>query len=61
MFFVHGLHKQQEYCLSFAQILSSRYQSIIDDRMKIKRISDEINVLEENRPEKQHCPVMKDQ
>ena len=31
--FVHGIHRQREYCLSGAQILSSRYQSWIDDGM----------------------------
>ena len=30
---VHGIHKQKEYCLSVAQILTSRYQSRIDGRM----------------------------
>ena len=27
VFFVHGIHRQKEYCLSVAQILSSWYQS----------------------------------
>ena len=31
--FVLGIHRQKEYCLSVAQILSSRYQSRIDDGM----------------------------
>ena len=31
--FVHGIHKQKEYCLSVTQILTSRYQSLIDDGM----------------------------
>ena len=40
MIFVHGIHKQKEYCLSFAQ-------SQTDDRMQIECTSDMINVLEE--------------
>ena len=27
MIFVHGIHRQKEYCLSVALILTSRYQS----------------------------------
>ena len=30
---VHGIQKQKEHCLSVVQILTSRYQSRIDDRM----------------------------
>ena len=33
VFFVCGIHRQKEYCLSVARILSSRYQSWIDDGM----------------------------
>ena len=33
MIIVHGIHRQKEYCLSVAQILTSRYQSRIDDGM----------------------------
>ena len=33
VFFVHRIHRNEEYCLSFAQILSSRYQSWIRDGM----------------------------
>ena len=29
--FPHGIHKQKEDCLSVAQTLTSRYQSLIDD------------------------------
>ena len=46
MVFVHGFQRQREYCLSVAQILTSRYQSRIDDRMSIDCTSDMINVLE---------------
>ena len=31
VFFILGIHKQKEYCLSVAQILTSWYQSWIDD------------------------------
>ena len=47
MVFVHGIHRQNEYCLSVAQILTSWYQSRIDDGMQIDRTSDLINVLDE--------------
>ena len=33
MVFVHGIHKQKEYCLSVAQNLTSGYQSRTDDGM----------------------------
>ena len=45
--FVHGIHKQKEYCLSVVQILTTRYQSRIDDGMQKDCTSDMINVLEE--------------
>ena len=42
--------------------LTSRYQSIVDDRMKITRTSNMVNMMEERiRAELQHCLVMKDQ
>ena len=44
---VHGIHRQKEHCLSVAQILTSRYQSRIDDGMLIDCTSDMIIVLEE--------------
>ena len=37
--FASGINGQEEYCLSSAQILTSKYQSIVDDRVKIKRAS----------------------
>ena len=37
--FVFGINRQKEYCLSLAWILTSRYQSVVDDRMKIERTS----------------------
>ena len=30
---VHGIHKEKEHCLSVVQILTSKYQSRIDDGM----------------------------
>ena len=33
MIFVHGIHRQKEYCLSVAQILTFQYESRIDDEM----------------------------
>ena len=38
---------QKESCLSVAQILTSKYQSRVDDRMKIERTSNKVNMLEE--------------
>ena len=36
----------QEYLLSSAQILTSRYQSIVKNRMKIESASNVVNVIE---------------
>ena len=47
MVFVHGIHRQNEYCLSVAQNLTSFYQSRIDNGMYIDCTSDMINALEE--------------
>ena len=33
--FVHGIHKQKEYCLTVAWILTSKYQCRIDDECKL--------------------------
>ena len=44
---VPGIHREKVHCLSVVQILSSRYQSRIDDGMSIDCTSDMINVLEE--------------
>ena len=46
--FVSEINREKEYCLSSAQILTSRYQSIVDDRMKIERTSNMVNMLEES-------------
>ena len=45
--FVHRINKQEEYCLSLARILTSKYESRVDDRMKIERTSNMVNMLEE--------------
>ena len=37
---------QEEYCLSSARILTSRYQSIVDNRVKIERTSNVVDVME---------------
>ena len=44
--FVSWISGQEEYCLSSAQILTSRYQSIVDNRMKIESASNVVNVME---------------
>ena len=46
MFFVSWINRQEEYCLSSAQILTSRYQSIVDNRMKIECASYVVDVME---------------
>ena len=46
--FVSGINKQEEYCLSLARILTSKYQSVVDDRMKINRTSNMVNMMEES-------------
>ena len=48
---VHGIHRQEEYCLSVAQNLTSRYQSSIDDGMWIDCTSDMTKCTWRNRPE----------
>ena len=39
------INGQEEYCLSSAQILTSRYQSIVDNRMKIECASYVVDVM----------------
>ena len=48
--FVSWINGQEEYCLSSAQILTSRYQSIVDNRMKIESASNVVNVREYSSP-----------
>ena len=54
MIFVSWISGQEEYCLSSAQILTSRYQSIVDDRMKIECASDVVDVMEYST----HCSIV---
>ena len=44
--FVSWINRQEEHCLSSAQILTSRYQSIVDNGMKIESASNVVNVRE---------------
>ena len=44
--FISWINKQEEHRLSSAQILTSTYQSIVDNRMKIECASNMINVRE---------------
>ena len=46
MIFVSWINGQEEYCLSSAGILTSRYQSIVDNRVKIECASDVVDVME---------------
>ena len=46
--FVHRIYLQEECCLSLARTLTSRYQSQINDGMKIERTSNMVNMLEES-------------
>ena len=48
--FVSWIKGQEEYCLSSAQILTSRYQSIVDNRMKIECASYVVDVMEYSTP-----------
>ena len=50
MIFVSWINGQEEYCLSSAQILTSRYQSIVDNRMKIECTSYVVDVMEYSTP-----------
>ena len=61
VFFVHGIHRQKEYCLSFAQILSSRYQ-LLNLWWRVNWLHIRCDkCTRRNRPESRHCLVMKDQ
>ena len=44
--FVSWINGQEEYCLSSAQILTSKYQSIVENRMKMERASNVVDVME---------------
>ena len=61
MSFVSGINGQKEYCLSLAWILTSKYQSIVDDRMNYKKHILFGNYVGRIHSELSICPVMKDQ
>ena len=44
---VHNFNWQRGHCLSLAQILTSKYESRVNDRMKIERKYNMVNMLEE--------------
>ena len=44
--FVSGINRQDECCLSLAWILTSKYQSTVDDRTKIECASNVVDVME---------------
>ena len=46
--FVSRINRQEEDRLSLARILTSRYESRVDDRMKIESTSNMVNILEES-------------
>ena len=50
MIFVSWINGQEEYCLSSAQILTSKHQSIVDNRMKTECTSDVVDVMEYSTP-----------
>ena len=50
MIFVSWINEQKKYCLSSAQILTSRYQSRVDDGMKIERTSNVVDAMEYSTP-----------
>ena len=50
MICVSWINGQEEYCLSSSQILTSRYQSIVDNRTKIECASNVVDVMEYSTP-----------
>ena len=50
MIFISWINGQEEYCLSSPRILTSRYQSIVDDRVKVERTSNVVDVMEYSTP-----------
>ena len=55
--FISWINKQEEHRLSSAQILTSRYQSVVDNRMKIECASNVVDVMEYSSPN--HYIVLK--
>ena len=50
MIFVSWINGQEEYCLSSVQILTSRYQSLVDKSVKIECTSNVVDVMEYSTP-----------
>ena len=46
MNFISWINRQEEHCLSSAQILTSKYQPIVDNRVKIECASNVVDVME---------------
>ena len=46
MIFVSWINGQEEHSLSSAQILTSKYQPIVENRVKIERTSNVVDVME---------------
>ena len=61
MIFVSWINGQKEYCLSSAQILTSRYQSIVDNGAKIECTSNVADVMGIFHSHSLHCPLTHDQ
>ena len=58
MSFVSWINRQEEHRLSSAQILTSRYQSIVENKMKIECASDVVDEWNIPLPiTTLHCPV----
>ena len=49
-FCLSRINRQEEHSLSSARILTSRYQSIVDNRVKIERASYVVDVMEYSTP-----------
>ena len=50
MICVSWINGQEEYCLSSSQILTSRYQSIVDNRVEIECAPNVVDVMEYSTP-----------
>ena len=50
MIFVSWINGQEEYCLSSGHILTSKYQSIVDNRVKIELASNVVEKMEYSTP-----------
>ena len=61
MIFVSGINGQEEHCLSSAQTLTSKCQSIVDNRVKIENVSNVVQVMEMFQLQSPHCLATLDQ